>query len=305
MPASPAPCPGLGGWLTEGPARPARAWSHEVGPALPQRKSLDVLAWVRARVARSQPAAARPRWWHRLAQCGALTFLVLFFFFLCLLCPHPDCRCRVDTTCLAAWIPAPQNVSPRWVNIVFFFPGLACAVSCACPSAPVPVAWLAEDPGWALVPGQAVRPLPPRPCPCRSPSHLPVQTAGVPSREEGCPGEDARASPEPGACAAVGATSDFPRAHFPVCPKGPSSAQAASGCEATGSWQAQAGAVGAQPGGGLCGDAPGAEARREGHQSCALQRAGVPSTAWGRGRPGEEQHPRQAHPGCSRSHGHR
>lgn len=62
-----------------------------------------------------------------------------------------------------------------------------------------------------------------------------------------------------------GATSDFPHAHFPVCPKGPSSAQAASGCEATGSWQAQAGAVGAQlgGGGGCVVTPPRAEARRE------------------------------------------
>lgn len=100
---------------------------------------------------------------------------------------------------------------------------------------------------------------------CAAPAPAPAPAGAPPtllSRLQGfCPGRkgaQARTPEPPGSLVPVQPRGPRQTSLLPisVCPKGPSSAQVASGCEATGRWQAQAGAVGAQPGGGLCGDAP-------------------------------------------------
>lgn len=86
---------------------------------------------------------------------------VLGFSFFCLPCPSPPNCCCLDTALSsAAWTPSPQNVSPRWVNIVFLFLWAHdVVVSCACLMPSVPLWPGLQIPGWAFLP-MAVLPWP-------------------------------------------------------------------------------------------------------------------------------------------------
>lgn len=207
------------------------------------------------------------------------------FLLSCVFSVPPDCRCRVDTTCPAAWIPAPQNVSPRWVNIAFFSPGsrVLSRVLVRLPPSPWPVLQRSQDGPWC--PGRLCGP-----CPCPAPAGAPPTLL---SRLQGfCPGrKGAQArTPEP------------PGSLVPVQPRGPRqtslvpislSAQRGqvqrrwpAGVKPQGGGRLRLVQLVHSQGVGCVVTPPGAEARREGDQSCALQRAGMFSAAWGGGPPG-------------------
>lgn len=162
----------------------------------------------------------------------------VFFSFLCLSVPHlPTAAVRTPLCLAAAWIPSAQNVSPRWVNIVFLFlraRGVVVSrVLVPLPSVP-PWPGLRRIPGWAFLPQEGcTSPLPPLPHPrphhptrslCLAPhcpdslrsgegshSHLPVQIPGVLRECDQARGPEleSKASEKPHACLAIGISLAF------------------------------------------------------------------------------------------------
>lgn len=107
-------------------------------------------------------------------------FLLLFFFsFLCLLSvPHLPIAAIWTPPCLAAaWIPSAQNVSPRWVNIVFLFlraRGVVVSpVLVPCPLSPCGLACRGSQDG-PCCPRRAALPLS-----CPRPTSVPIPLQGV------------------------------------------------------------------------------------------------------------------------------
>lgn len=181
-----------------------------------------------------------------------LMFLVLFFFSLsCLSVPHLLTAAVWTPPCLAAaWIPSAQDVSPRWVNIVFLFlRARGVVVSRVLVPLPSVSLWpgLQRIPGWAFLPQAGctspgppaphLRPRHPTRSACLAPQHtvldslrsgegshphLPVQIPRALSGR-GCdqargPELESKASENPHAGSAVGISLGFSSAAFPVGP---------------------------------------------------------------------------------------
>lgn len=123
----------------------------------PKIKLLDVLGWVGPGMAPGRPEQQLSDDRPGLSAVWALTLLVLFFFVVSV-CRHLLTAAVWTPPRLAsAWIPSPQNISPRRVNIIFFFlqaHGVVSRVLIPLPSVPL---W----PAFQRI--QAALPLP-RPC---------------------------------------------------------------------------------------------------------------------------------------------
>lgn len=75
----------------------------------------------------------------------------VFFSFLCL--PLPMAAVWTPPCLAAAWIPSPQNISPRWVNIVLFLRARGVVVSPVLVPLPSVPLWpgFQRTPGWAFL----------------------------------------------------------------------------------------------------------------------------------------------------------
>lgn len=80
-----------------------------------------------------------------------LMLVLVFFSFSCL--PLPMAAVWTSPCLAAAWIPSPQNVSPRWVNIVLFLRARGVVVSPVLVPLPSVPLWpgFQRTPGWAFL----------------------------------------------------------------------------------------------------------------------------------------------------------